>query len=46
MKEAALEMNFFFVMMYYGLDHGLQIQSYLKPIMKTNCWLLQVEEGR
>jgi hypothetical protein len=27
------------------LDHGLQFESYLKLIKKSNCWLLQMEKG-
>ena len=40
MKEVEPEMTFIF---HYGLDHGLQLKSYLKLIMKSNYWLLQVE---
>jgi hypothetical protein len=34
-----------FVIFHYGLDHGLQLKSYLNLIMKSNYWLLQVEKG-
>jgi len=32
-------------MLEYELDHGLQFGSYLKLIIKSNCWLFQVENG-
>jgi len=38
MEEVELGL-FFFVTFHYGLDHGLQFESYLKLIMKSNCWL-------
>jgi hypothetical protein len=43
MKEVEPEIPFL-VLFHYGLDHGLQLESYLKLIMKSNCWLLQVEK--
>jgi len=43
MKEVEPEMTFF-VIFHYGLDHWLQLKSYLKLIMKSNYWLLQVEK--
>jgi hypothetical protein len=30
----------FFIIFHYGLDHGLQFESLLKLIKKSNCWLL------
>jgi hypothetical protein len=33
------------VIFHYGLDHGLQFESYLKLIKKSNGWLLQMEKG-
>jgi len=43
MKEVEPEM-LFLVIFHYGLDHGLQFEFYLKLIMKSNCWLLQMEK--
>jgi len=43
MKEVEPEM-LFLVIFLYGLDHGLQFEFYLKLIMKSNCWLLQMEK--
>jgi hypothetical protein len=40
MKEVEPEM-LFLVIFNYGLDRGLQFESYLKLIKKSNCWLLQ-----
>ena len=45
MKEDEPKM-ILFVIFHYGLDHGLQLKSYLNLIMKSNYWLLQVEKGR
>jgi len=44
MDERSLTHNAFLVIFHYGLDHGLQFESYLKLIMKSICWLLQVEK--
>ena len=44
MKEDEPKMMLF-VIFHYGLDHGLQLKSYLNLIMKSNYWLLQVEKG-
>ena len=44
MKEDEPKMMLF-VIFHYGLDHGLQLNSYLNLIMKSNYWLLQVEKG-
>jgi hypothetical protein len=41
MKEVESEITFIY---HYGLDHGLQLKSYLKLIMKSKYWLLQVEK--
>jgi len=34
------------LLFHYGIDYGIQFESYLKLIMKSNCWLLQVEKWR
>ena len=36
----------YWLIFHYGIDHGLQFESYVKLIMKSNCWLLQVDKGR
>jgi hypothetical protein len=40
------EASSFLLIFHYGLDHGLHCELYLKLIMQSNCWLLQVEKGR
>ena len=44
MKDVEHEM-LFCVIFHYGIDHGLQFESYLKLIKKSNGWLLQMEKG-
>jgi len=43
MKEDEPKM-ILFVIFHYGLDHGLQLKSYLNLIIKSNYWLLQMEK--
>ena len=38
MKEVEPE-KLFLIIFHYGLEHGLQFESYLKLIIKSNCWL-------
>jgi hypothetical protein len=45
MKEVEPEMLFGNISLWIILDHRLKIESYLKLIMKSNCWLLQVEKN-
>jgi hypothetical protein len=39
MKEVELGLHFLLIF-HYGIDHGLQFESYLKLIMKSNCYLI------
>jgi hypothetical protein len=43
-KMREVTRNALLVIFHYGLDHGLQFESYLKLIKKSNCWLLQMEK--
>ena len=38
-----LTRNSLLVIFHYGWYHGLQFETYFKLIMKSNCWLLQVD---